>query len=202
MLKTNYKLLHTCTCKEVVAFLCHGCPGVHSPLQASEEYLKQARNMEKRWTKELQNERDLRQQLQENLETMANQIHGLENEAKWTAEGRPRISSQGSKENLPPSGASSEISSSSSPNRIGGFEGEEGNKRVGEGEKRKGEGEESEEDEKFFDAQEVSVDEWAKSTKAEFLGGQPDPTALEGVGGPAAADLPPFDVKKTEVVCQ
>ena len=155
MLKTNYKLLHTCTCKEVVAFLCHGCPGVPSPLQASEEYLKQARNVEKRWTKELQNERDLRQQLQENLETMANQIHGLENEAKWTAEGRPRISSQGSKENLPPSGASSEILSSlspvsSSPNRVGEFGGEEGKKRVGEGEKRKGEGEESEEDEKFF----------------------------------------------------
>ena len=178
-----------------------------SPLQASEEYLKQARNVEKRWTKELQNERDLCQQLQENLETMANQIHGLENEAKWTAEGRPRISSQGSKENLPPSRASSEISSSlspisSSPNRVGEFGGEEGKKGEREGEKRKGEGEESEEDEKFFDAQEISVDEWAKSTKAEFLGGQPDPTALEGVGGLAAADLLPFDVKKTEVVCQ
>ena len=108
----------------------------------------------------------------------------------------------------PPSiGASSEILSSlspvsSSPSRVGEFGGEEGKKRVGEGEKRKGEGEESEEDEKFFDAQEISVDEWAKSTKAEFLGGQPDPTALEGAGGPAAADLPPFDVKKTEVVCQ
>ena len=57
-------------------------------------------------------------------------------------------------------------------------------------------------DEKFFDAQEISVDEWAKSTKAEFLGGQPDPTALEGAGWPAVADLLPFDVKKTEVVCQ
>ena len=177
MLKTNYKLLHTCTCKEVVAFLCHGCPGVPSPLQASEEYLKQAHNVEKRWTKELQNERDLRQQLQENLETMANQIHGLENEAKWTAEGRPRISSQGSKENLPLSGASSEILSSlspvsSSPNSVGEFGGEEGKKRVGEGEKGNGEGEESEEVEKFFDAQFLWMSGRSRRRQSFWVGSQ------------------------------
>ena len=62
---------------------------------------------------------------------------------------------------------------------------------------------ESEEEEKFFDAPEISAEEWAKSTRAEFLEGEEDPTAVpEGAGGPAAADLPPFSSKPMELVSQ
>ena len=50
----------------------------------------------------MQSERDLRLRLQENMETMANQIHGLENDAKRSVGaggGRDhRSASQGSRE--------------------------------------------------------------------------------------------------------
>ena len=55
--------------------------------QASEGYLQQARSVEKRWRRDMQSERDLRLRLQENMETMANQIHGLENDAKRSVGG-------------------------------------------------------------------------------------------------------------------
>ena len=69
--------------------------------QASEGYLLQARSVEKRWRRDMQSERDLRLRLQENMETMANQIHGLENDAKRSVGGGGRghrSASQGSRE--------------------------------------------------------------------------------------------------------
>lgn len=42
----------------------------------------QARRTERRWSRAFQHERSLRHQLQENLETLANQMHGLEDEAR------------------------------------------------------------------------------------------------------------------------
>ena len=70
--------------------------------QASEGYLLQARSVEKRWRRDMQSERDLRLRLQENMETMANQIHGLENDAKRSVGGGSgrghRSASQGLRE--------------------------------------------------------------------------------------------------------
>ena len=168
--------------------------------------------MERRWTRELQNEKDLRHRLQENLETMANQIHGLENEAQRTAEGRPHLPSQGSKEAAQSSTTSSEVSlmlpllmPTSEISKLGlgefGVGGATQKDEVDRG--AEGGERESEEEERFFDAPEISVEEWAKSTRAEFLEGQEDPTAVpEGAGGPAAADLPPFSSKPMELVSQ
>jgi hypothetical protein len=72
-------------------------------VKASEGYLLQARSVEKRWRRDMQSERDLRLRLQENMETMANQIHGLENDAKCSVGGAGggrghRSASQGSRE--------------------------------------------------------------------------------------------------------
>ena len=140
---------------------------------------------------------------------MANQMHGLESEAQRTAGGRPRISSQGSKDSpQPPSTASgSEVSLmlpvSQSVGVVTGVEdkGDEVdggvNSKGGEGGQGGGEGDSDEE--KFFDAHEISTEEWAKSTKAEFLEGDPSATTEEA-GGPAAADRPPFNGKPMEIV--
>ena len=56
--------------------------------------------MEKKWKRDMQSERDLRLRLQENIETMANQMHGLENDAKRSVDGGrgQRSASQGSRE--------------------------------------------------------------------------------------------------------
>lgn len=42
----------------------------------------QARNTDRRWSRALQHEHSLRLQLQDNMETLANQMHGLESEAR------------------------------------------------------------------------------------------------------------------------
>lgn len=42
----------------------------------------QARNTERRWSRALQHEHSLRLQLQDNMEALANQMHGLEDEAR------------------------------------------------------------------------------------------------------------------------
>ena len=56
--------------------------------------------VEKKWKRDMQSERDLRLRLQENIETMANQMHGLENDAKRSVDGGRghRSASQGSRE--------------------------------------------------------------------------------------------------------
>lgn len=56
-------------------------------LQAAEEFLAQARNTERRWSRALQHEHSLRLQLQENMEALANQMHGLEDEARLSVQG-------------------------------------------------------------------------------------------------------------------
>lgn len=51
-------------------------------IQAAEEFMVQARGTERRWSRALQHEHSLRLQLQENMEALANQMHGLEDEAR------------------------------------------------------------------------------------------------------------------------
>ena len=74
---------------------CYDCS-----IQASEGYLQQARSVEKRWARDMQSERDLRLRLQENIETMASQMQGLENDAKRSVGGGrgQQSASQGSRE--------------------------------------------------------------------------------------------------------
>ena len=75
---------------------CYDCS-----IQASEGYLQQARCVEKRWARDMQSERDLRLRLQENIETMASQMQGLENDAKRSVGGGgrgQRSASQGSRD--------------------------------------------------------------------------------------------------------
>ena len=50
---------------------------------------------------------------------------------------------------------------------------------------------EDEEEEKFFDAHEISAEDWAKSTKAEFLGDEESPAASSE--GDVTAEKPPFN---------
>ena len=54
-------------------------------MQAAEEFIVQARNTERRWSRALQHEHSLGLELQENLEALANQMHGLEHAARNTA---------------------------------------------------------------------------------------------------------------------
>lgn len=44
--------------------------------------MAQSRNADRRWSRALQHEHSLRLQLQDNMETLANQMHGLESEAR------------------------------------------------------------------------------------------------------------------------
>ncbi|KAL5478152.1 hypothetical protein EMCRGX_G025043 [Ephydatia muelleri] len=56
-------------------------------VKASQEFAELAKDAEHRWSRSLQQEHALRLQLQESLEMLANQMHGLENQAKratWT----------------------------------------------------------------------------------------------------------------------
>ncbi|CAI8024455.1 Oxysterol-binding protein 1 [Geodia barretti] len=163
-------------------------------VKASEGYLLQARSVEKRWRRDMQSERDLRLRLQENMETMANQIHGLENDAKRSVGGGGRghrSASQGSREVvLSPSAATDTGRGESVQERgrdtcVGGEEGERG-----------GEGEE----EMFFDAHEISAEEWAKATRAEFT--SQSSTGSGRIEGPmsGADDRPPFNETSMEDV--
>ena len=186
--------------------------------------------MEKRWSKELQNEKDLRYRLQENLETIANQIHGLESEAQ----GRLRASSQSSKDffplrdvtgvvNLPliPAGS---VSSGLESQREeeGGEEEEEGEgegkeKEEGEEVRRgeevkskkrniKGDGEDSEEEEEEEEEEEKFFD--ARETSIEEwvkltkaeFLGKQPDPAALPVTGAGIGELPPFGTKTTKMV--
>ena len=64
--------------------------------------------------------------------------------------------------------------------------------RLGRG----GEGEEDEET--FFDAHEISAEDWAKSTRAEFIGSEDSSTVISE--GPVTFEKPPFNEKSMEEV--
>lgn len=51
-------------------------------MQNSEEFVKVSHSTERRWKRVLQQERKMRQELQENFEALAKQMHGLENQAR------------------------------------------------------------------------------------------------------------------------
>ena len=158
-------------------------------MQVSEEYLKQARAVEKKWRRDRQSERDLRLRLQENLETMASQIHGLESEAQRSAEGRGLLHSHRSQETSSREDASTLHPANQPPTQSGGV----GEEVFGEG------GRDEDDEETFFDANEMSTGEWLKLTKAEFLESCP---SIEGEREeePVATDRLPFNSKSMKQV--
>ena len=151
--------------------------------QVSEDYLQLARTVEKKWTRGQQNEQDICLHLQQNLETMASQFHRLENEAQRSAEGRgQRTLDRGSCDHIP-----SAVASSGDKEPVSG--------RGSVDDELGGGGEEEEREEKFFDAHEISAEEWAKSIRAEFQGSSTTAVA-EGVDGPVTGDSCNMSIEK------
>ena len=181
---------YTCFYVEVNTVLCIYHPAIC--MQVSEEYLRQARAVEKKWRRDRQSERDLRLRLQENLETMASQIHGLESEAQRSAEGRGLLHSHRSQKTSSREDASTLHPANQPPTQSGGVGGEV----YGEGGR---EGGDEDDEETFFDANEMSTGEWLKLTKAEFLESCP---SIEGEREeePVATDRPPFNSKSMKQV--
>ena len=54
----------------------------NSMMKAAEDFLVQARSTNRRWSRALQHERALRVEIQESFEALANQMHGMESEAR------------------------------------------------------------------------------------------------------------------------
>ena len=77
-----------------------------------------------------------------------------------------------------------------------GGEGEERGGGGGGGGGGEGEGEE----EMFFDAHEMSAEEWAKTTRAEFMESSPGSERTDGSATAADEDGPPFNGRSMEEV--
>ena len=107
----------------------------------------QAKKTEKRWSRSLQHEHSLRLQLQENIETLANQMHGFEDEVRQSVERTVTFHSgtmaTGSESSVDKTRCRKKVTASDSPD--GG--------KVGKQEHHSSE----EDDDEFFDASEVSV---------------------------------------------
>ena len=81
--------------------------------QAADEFVVQARNTERRWSRALQHEHSLRLKLQENIEALAKQMTNMEDEARLKFQGtRPLITSS-------PEASESSGSTSGSSSRTG-----------------------------------------------------------------------------------
>ena len=145
---------------------------IHSlPPQAAGEFMVQAQSTDRRWSRALQHEHSLRLQLQENLEALANQMHGLESEARISVQNgyRPQ-SSVSSLETMSmysndtsvvshDTSMTSPILAAKSPVVTTVTSGVRETSESAEGVQ----GEESDEEDKFFDAPEISQEEWDKS---------------------------------------
>ena len=105
-------------------------------LQASDEFVIQARNAERKWSKTLQHEENNRIKLQENMETLAEELTRMEDQAKRRFQGSLRT---GSLSSLKQDSTGSEISL-----------------RMAE----------LEEDDQFFDAPEMSDSDLARTGSA------------------------------------
>ncbi len=132
-------------------------------MKAADEFLLQATSTDRRWSRALQHEHSLRLEVQESMEAMANQMHGMEREARGMFSPQMSASSQGSS----PQDSASVVSGDCPVPGIGRSHevkvipgGATG--RVGEG---RGEEGKEEEEEKFFDAPEISQEEWERAWK-------------------------------------
>ncbi len=106
-------------------------------MKSADEFLLQATTTDRRWSRALQHEHSLRLELQESMEALAKQMHGMEREARGMFNGSQAPSPVTHPKN-------------------------EGSQVKGEGWE-----EEEEEEEKFFDAQEISQEQWERAWKEE-----------------------------------
>ena len=130
----------------------------------------QARSTERRWSRALQHEHTLRLQLQENMEALANQMHGLEDEARLSVQGiLPSLHNVSSHSSTAAAETSSELpgnrdkkpmfSAAASP-----YSPEKDFTETVDGS-------DSDDEDKFFDAPEMSTTDWTKSKQLEQVPG-------------------------------
>lgn len=120
-------------------------------MKAADEFLLQAMNTDRRWSRALQHEHSLRLELQESMESLAKQMYGMESKAR----GMFVVQTPSSSSLVPPEQNSVPVGLIA--RMIPGGP-------IGRVEKRRKEGEEEEEEEeKFFDAPEISQEQWEKT---------------------------------------
>ena len=129
----------------------------------------QARNTDRRWSKSLQHEHSLRVQLQENIVTMANDLYGLENQAKNSV----RKGKGAATPSVPTSGdtrlESGDYLLSHHPAEEPKLSQEEAAVSS------------DDEDGRFFDAPEISLEEWEKTVEASSEGSPTGGRSKEGM---------------------
>ena len=136
-------------------------------LQVSKEFMVQAHSTDRRWSRALQHEHSLRLELQDNMVALASQMQGMEDEARKKLHvqgpfGQSTLSSaHSSPESLINSGASSLPENGVA--KVGSKVKSE--KKVVLADEPDGYGSSDDED-KFFDAPEMSPEQWDKASSA------------------------------------
>lgn len=138
-------------------------------LQAAEEFIIQARSTERRWSRALQHEHSLRLQLQENMEALANQMHGLEDEARLSVQGMLPSLHTVSSHGTAAAETSNDLSLSLTEKKkvsvapgVALYRTEKEFTETVDGDS------DSDDEDKFFDAPEMSSTEWTKSKEVEI----------------------------------
>ena len=126
----------------------------------------QAHSTDRRWSRALQHEHSLRLELQENMVALANQMQGMEDEARKNM----KVQDPFSQNSLPPSQSSPESSVSTTVSSLPENDTKAGSKvklekKVVLADEPDGYGS-SEDEDKFFDAPEMSSEEWHKASSA------------------------------------
>lgn len=136
-------------------------------LQASKEFMVQAHSTDRRWSRALQHEHSLRLELQDNMVALASQMQGMEDEARKKLDVQGPFaqstlsSAHSSPESLVNSGASSLPENGVA--KVGLKVKSE--KKVVLADEPDGYGSSDDED-KFFDAPEMSPEQWDKASSA------------------------------------
>ena len=122
----------------------------------------QAHSTDRRWSRALQHEHSLRLELQDNMVALANQMQGMEDEARKNL----KVQDPFSPNTLSPAQSSPESSVPSlTENETKGESKVKSEKKVVLADEPDGYGS-SEEEDKFFDAPEMSPEEWHKASSA------------------------------------
>ena len=137
-----------------------------STLQVSKEFVVQAHSTDRRWSRALQHEHSLRLELQENMEALANQMQGMENEAQMNLKVQGPFAQPAP---ATPSLSETSVSTTGTSSLPGGVGvAKEGSKvklgkRVTVADEPDGSLSSDDED-KFFDAPEMSPEQWDRAT--------------------------------------
>lgn len=132
----------------------------------------QARNTERRWSRALQHEHSLRLQLQDNMEALANQMHGLEDEARLSVQGvLPSLPTASSVMSTPVSTPSEATVAPGIPKATEHLSKKLHSSDMVDGGCEQGydSDDEDDDDDKFFDAPEMSLEDLGKSSKDSAL---------------------------------